>query len=187
MPDIQYVALLRGINVGGKNVIRMNELKAYFENMGFNSVVTYIQSGNVLFMSDVTDKAELEIKIEKALSEHFSAEIRLVLVTQAEIRKIVEEAPGGFGIEPEIYRYDVLFLKKPHSSAETVKTLKMKEGVDNARAGNGVLYFSRLISRASQSYLTKIIQMPVYKSITIRNWNTVIRLFALTDSGSERK
>lgn len=184
MPDIQYVALLRGINVGGKNVIRMNELKSYFENMGFSSVVTYIQSGNVLFRSPVTDKSRLEKKIEKELSEHFSAEIRLVLVTQEELREIVEEAPGGFGTEPESYRYDVLFLKEPHLSAETVKTLKMKEGVDNAWAGSGVLYFSRLIIRASQSYLTRIIQLPVYKNITIRNWNTVIKLAALTRAGN---
>ena len=185
MPGNQYIGLLRGINVGGKNIIRMTDLKMSLENMGYADVATYIQSGNILFSSGEKNKSKLEKLIEKGLSEQFGVNLRLVLVTPAHLGKIINEAPSGFGKEPENYRYDVLFLKEPLTSAEAIKDVSIKVGVDTADAGSGVLYFSRLISKAAQSHLSKIIQLPVYQNLTIRNWNTVTRLLALADIRSK--
>src|SRR5215212_328504 len=99
MADIQYLALLRGINVGGNNIIKMVDLKACFENIGFTKVATFIQSGNVLFRSAEKDKTKLTQKIEQGLSERFSYTSRLVVVTYKELKKAVERAPMGFGKE----------------------------------------------------------------------------------------
>jgi uncharacterized protein (DUF1697 family) len=181
MKDIQYLALLRGINVGGKNIIKMTDLKACFENMGFSDVTTYIQSGNVLFKSAENDKVKLSKKIEKELSARFDYSARLVTVTHKELKKTVDAAPRGFGSKPEKFRYDVIFLKEPLTPKEAMKSVSIREGVDAAYTGTHVLYFSRLISRASQSYLTKIISLPVYQSMTIRNWNTTTKLLALME------
>ncbi|MGD0710922.1 MAG: DUF1697 domain-containing protein [Bacteroidales bacterium] len=176
---IQYLALLRGINVGGNNIIKMTELKACFETMGFTDVATFIQSGNVLFKSTEKDKAKLTKKIEKTLSDNFNYKSLVVLTTYDQLETIVKKAPKGYGENPDEYRYDVLFLKEPLTSEVAIKTIKEREGVDKAYAGKGVLYFSRLISKAGQSYLTKIISLPVYKNITVRNWNTTTKLFEL--------
>ena len=184
MADTQYLALLRGINVGGKNIIKMTDLKACFEDMGFSSVVTYIQSGNVLFRSAEKDKLKLTDRIEKELSKRFDYPSRLVIVTHKELRKAIDGAPRGFCSEPDKYRYDVIFLKEPLTSKEALKSVSVKEGVDTAHAGDHVLYFSRLISRAAQSHLTKIISLPVYHSMTIRNWNTTTKLLALMEKES---
>jgi uncharacterized protein (DUF1697 family) len=181
MAETQYLALLRGINVGGKNIIKMTDLKACFESLGFSDVVTYIQSGNVLFKSADRDKARLTNRIEKELSEQFDYPSRLVTVTHKELRKAVDTAPRGFGSDPEKFRYDVIFLKEPLTPKDAMKNVSTKEGVDAAYTGEHVLYFSRLISRASQSHLTKIISMPVYQSMTIRNWNTTSKLLALME------
>jgi uncharacterized protein (DUF1697 family) len=181
MADIQYLALLRGINVGGKNIIKMTDLKACFESLGFSDVVTYIQSGNVLFKSAEKDKAKLTTKIEKELSARFDYSARLVTVTHEELRKTVDSAPRGFGGEPDKFRYDVIFLKEPLTPKEAMKSVSTKEGVDAAYAGEHVLYFSRLTSKATQSRLTKIISLPVYQSMTIRNWNTTTKLLALME------
>jgi uncharacterized protein (DUF1697 family) len=181
MKTIQYLALLRGINVGGKNIIKMVDLKACFESMGLLNVVTYIQSGNVLFQSDEKDKKVLTDKIEKGLSKTFKYEARLVIISYKELRDIVNEAPRGFGKDAETYRYDVIFLKEPLTSKEAMKSVKIKEGVDSAHAGKDALYFSRLIAKASSSYLTKIIGLPVYKNMTIRNWNTTTKLLAMME------
>ena len=97
MADTQYLALLRGINVGGNNIIKMADLKACFENMGFTEVVTFIQSGNVLFRSAEKDKTKLTKKIEQGLSERFSYKSRLVVVAHKELKKAVVEAPKEFG------------------------------------------------------------------------------------------
>ncbi len=178
---IQYLALLRGINVGGNNVIRMADLKACFERLGFTEVVTYIQSGNVLFDSTEKDSVRLEEKIEKALFQSFKFKPRVVLVTSRQLQEIVEQAPAGFGQKPEEYRYDVLFLKSPLTAAEAMKEISVKEGVDEAWAGRHALYFSRLISKASQSHLARIIALPIYPSITIRNWNSTSKLLSLME------
>jgi len=185
MADTQYLALLRGINVGGNNIIKMADLKACFENMGFTDVLTYIQSGNILFRSAEKDKTKLTQKIEQVLSERFSYKSRLVVVAHKELKKVVVGAPKGFGKELDKYRYDVIFLKEPLTPGEAMKNVSIKEGIDSAYAGASVLYFSRLISKASQSHLTKIIKLPVYQNMTIRNWNTTTKLLALMEKESE--
>jgi len=179
MIQIQYLALLRGINVGGNNIIKMTDLKTCFEAIGFMDVVTYIQSGNVLFKSDEQDMKRLTNKIEKVLSDSFNYKSLIVLLTYNQLETIIKQAPKDFGTKPEEYRYDVLFLKEPFISEEAIQSVKKREGVDNVYPGKDVLYFSRLISRAGQSYLTKIISLPVYQKMTIRNWNTTTRLFGL--------
>ena len=181
----QYVALLRGINVGGKNLIKMADLKACFESLGFQNVRTYIQSGNVLFDAEGSDQPGLTAQLEEALSVNFNYVSRLVLRSEAEMRQVVRRAPPGFGDDPATFRYDVIFLKEPMTAAEAMQSVSTKDGVDQAFAGKGVLYFSRLISRASSSHLTKIVSLPVYQSMTIRNWNTTTKLLQLMEAGSE--
>ena len=175
----QYLILLRGINVGGKNVIKMADLKAGFESMGFANVRTYIQSGNVLIDSAEKDKLLLTTKIEAGLSKRFNFQARVAVLSQKDLAGIVKSAPEGFGADDEKFRYDVIFLKEPLTAKEAMQSVKVREGVDTAHAGKQALYFSRLISRASQSYLTKIIGMPVYQNMTIRNWNTTTKLLEL--------
>jgi len=178
----QYAALLRGINVGGNNLIKMTALKACFEALGFSEVRTYIQSGNVLFHTSETEPARLTNHIEEALSKTFNYFSRVVLRSDEKMKDIVTTAPEGFGSDPASYRYDVIFLKEPLTAAEAMQSVTTKEGVDQAFAGNGVLYFSRLISKATQSRLARIITMPVYQSMTIRNWNTTTRLLAMMEA-----
>jgi uncharacterized protein (DUF1697 family) len=182
MTEFKYLALLRGINVGGKNIIKMTDLKSCFEIMGFSDVVTYIQSGNILFKYPEKDKIKLTAKIEKALSLKFNYESKAVLVTYDELKTAVKKAPNGFGKSPDKFRYDVIFLKEPLTAKDAIKIVSMKEGVDTAGAGKFVLYFSRLISKASQSRLAKIISHPHYKFMTIRNWNTTTKLLEMMTS-----
>lgn len=178
-PGNKHVALLRGINVGGNNIIKMSDLIRCFEGMGFKDVSTYIQSGNVLFRTSEEDIITLTNGIEKELSERFSYSSKIVVITHKQMTHIVEDAPDRFGQEPERYRYDVLFLKDPLTSMEVMEKLKPREGVDKAFRGDKAVYFSRLISRASQSRLTKVNSLAIYKNITVRNWNTTVRLLQM--------
>jgi uncharacterized protein (DUF1697 family) len=177
----QYVALLRGINVGGNNLIKMAELKACFEKQGFRGVATYIQSGNVLFTSGDSGN-ELCRRIEAVLTKTFDYRASVVLRTRKQLKDIVERAPDGFGAQPAKYRYDVIFLKAPLTATTAMKSVLTRPGVDQAHAGSGVLYFSRLISKASQSRLSKIVSLPIYQNMTIRNWNTTTKLLQLMDA-----
>lgn len=176
-----YVALLRGINVGGKNLIRMTDLKACFEDHGFESVATYIQSGNVLFETGDSSPVQLAERIEGMLVASFDYRASVVVRTRKQLRSVVEQAPDGFGTQPARYRYDVLFLKPPLGAPATIRLVPTNAGVDQVHAGPGVLYFSRLISRASQSRLSRIVSMPIYQNMTLRNWNTTMTLLQMMD------
>jgi uncharacterized protein (DUF1697 family) len=193
MADVRYVALLRGINVGGNNVIRMADLRACFEGLGFSGVETYIQSGNVVFAARSSaarssaarssaarsSQAQLALAIEKALSNTFAYSSRIVLLSAAELSAVVLQAPPGFGTQADKYRYDVIFPKAPLTPAEALPQLSTKPGVDVVLAGDQALYFRRLIARATQSRLSKLTQLPLYQTVTVRNWNTTTRLLEM--------
>src|SRR5512145_1736897 len=106
----RYVVLLRGVNVGGKNLIGMPALKAAFEAQGFTDVVTYIQSGNVVVSSSERGNALLP-RIEAGLSKAFNYTATVVLLSRTQLRRVIESAPAGFGERPALHRYDVLFLR----------------------------------------------------------------------------
>ena len=178
----RYVALLRGINVGGNNLIKMMALKACFEAQGFRDVATYLQSGNVVFTASGQGAASLTARVEAALCATFKYPASVVLRSRKQIQDIVARAPRGFGTQPARYRYDVIFLKAPLSASAAIKGFPIKPGVDEVHAGTGVLYVSRLISRASQSRISKLVAMPIYPSVTIRNWNTTSAVLRLLDA-----
>jgi uncharacterized protein (DUF1697 family) len=174
-----YVALLRGINVGGKNIIKMADLRACFEEHGYDDVATYIQSGNVVFGKRGARAADLTRAIEEMLAARFSYEATVMLLSRPQLKKIVSSAPAGFGEEPELYRYDVIFLQAGLTPKAALANVATNPNVDTAHAGPGALYFSRLISKASKSRLSKLASKPVYQRMTIRNWNTTTKLLSM--------
>jgi uncharacterized protein (DUF1697 family) len=179
MITTRYVALLRGINVGGNNIIKMTALRAHFERHGHAEVRTYIASGNVLFSARQGTKAALVKALEAALSREFSYESRLVILSARELERVIRDAPRGFGTEPKKYRYDVLFVKEPLTPKRALAEVPTKPGVDEAHAGKHALYFRRLIDKASQSQLARVVGLPIYRNLTIRNWNTTLKLAEL--------
>lgn len=179
MANGRHVALLRGINVGGKNVIPMADLRAAFEALGFDGVDSYIQSGNVLFTAPRATPAALGRTIERALKKTFAYDGRVLVLSADALAEVVAQAPRGFGQEPTRYRYDVLFALAPLAATEALAQLAPKPGVDAAEAGHHALYFRRVIARAAQSRLTRLTSLPAYQHLTVRNWNTTTKLHAL--------
>ena len=175
----RYVALLRGINVGGKNLIKMPALAECFEANGFEDVATYIQSGNVMFSAPSTRAAELIVRIENMLVATFELPIKVVVRSRAQMGSIVQRAPAGYGTKPKLYRYDVVYLKPPLDAKTAMRSVSIKPGVDEAHPGVGVLYFSRLESRATQSHLNRTASVPAYQNMTLRTWNTTTKLLEL--------
>src|SRR6266566_606486 len=112
----RYVALLRGINVGGNNVIRMADLRDYLEADGFDDVRTYIQSGNVVFTASGS-AATLTARLERTLIAGFGYEATAAVRSAQQFRAIVDAAPQGFGVDRERYRSDVIFVMPPLTPA----------------------------------------------------------------------
>ncbi len=178
---MRYLALLRGINVGGNNLIPMAALRAWFEEAGATNVATYIQSGNVLFDGGRTGASRWSEIAEAGLSSRFGYTARVVVRSEPELRAIVAQAPRDFGLAPNRYRYDAIFLRPPLLAGEALEHIQTREGVDTVHPGDGVLYFARLIERVSQTYLTRLVGQPIYKEMTIRNWRTTTALLQMLD------
>ena len=92
-----YIALLRGINISGKNKIIMSELKASFVELGYSEVSTYLNSGNVVFLSDVDDSKVISNTIRLMIKKQFELEIPVFIISQEELKDILNNAPNWWG------------------------------------------------------------------------------------------
>ena len=176
---VRQLALIRGINVGGKNVVRMAELRAAFEQLGLDDVVSYIQTGNVFFRAPRQKRADLAARIESGLSDRLGVALKVVVLTEPRLRSVVDDAPAGFGGED--FKCDVIFLRPPLLVRTALAAIETREEIDQVWTGPEVLYFSRLAARASGSRLSNFVMAPEYQEVTIRSWRTVTKLAAMLE------
>ncbi len=176
-----YVVLMRGINVGGKNKIPMAVLKQILDENGFEEVMTYIQSGNVILRSNLEPEV-LAARIEEVLPGNFALDgsVKIVAFEHHTYKDIVANAPRVFGSDPDHYRDNVLFLMG-YSPEQAMEQVDPREGVDQVWAGRNALYFRNSKADASKSHLSRIVQKPMYQFVTIRNWNTTRKLLELLE------
>lgn len=177
---MKYAVLLRGINVGGKNKLPMAELRKCLEGLGYTQVSTYIQSGNVIIESDKSANG-IQAQIEEALPHSFQLDselIKVLVLTREQLQAIVDSKPPGFGEQPDKYHSDVIFLMGI-DTATARAVFAPREGVDTVWPGTAVIYSQRLSALRTKSRLNKIIGTSAYRSMTIRNWNTVTKLLSL--------
>jgi uncharacterized protein (DUF1697 family) len=177
---MKYVAFLRGINVGGKCIMKMAAVRRCLEDAGFKQVTTYIQSGNVIVDTDERMPAVVTRRIEAALSVTFAYEAKVVLRSQAQLKSVVAGAPAAWSQGDHFRRY-VAFLRPPVTARQAVREVPVKDGVDTISAGTGVLYMSTLLTALNKSALTKLVSRPIYQDMTIRNHSTCVKILALMD------
>lgn len=174
---MQYVALLRGINVGGKSIVGMARLKVLFEELGHTSVKTYINSGNVLFSSTLKN-VEITHDIEKAIEKTFGFRVFVLIVEAGSIHDIIKSVPKTWTNDSE-YKTDVLFLWKSIDSKDVLKKISIKPTIDTVQYISGAVVWHVKRTDVTRSGLLKIVGTPLYKQVTIRNINTVRKLATL--------
>jgi uncharacterized protein (DUF1697 family) len=182
-----YVILMRGINVGGKNRVPMADLKTYLEELGFANVSTYIASGNVVLESNMRPD-KIRTRIEGALTKSFELDselIKVLVLSRRQFQAVIDNKPKGFGDQPKKYHSDAVFLMDIDAD-QAMSIFSPHEGVDKVWPGDGVIYSQRLSAQRTKSRLNRIIASPLYKSMTIRSWNTTTKLLdLLKDVGRE--
>jgi uncharacterized protein (DUF1697 family) len=177
-----YVALLRAVNVGGRNIMSMAALQQCLERLGLINVRTFIQSGNVIFETGETSAAKLTRRIEGAVSTALGIDSRIVLLSQAQLKTIVAEAPAGWARSSDLRR-NIAFLRPAVTASHALKQVEAKPGVDSVTAGEGVLYMATVMSGVPKSGLRKLIRMPAYREMTIRTYGTCQKILALMEGG----
>jgi uncharacterized protein (DUF1697 family) len=168
---MKYVALLRGINVGGNNIIKMTDLQKVFETAGYTNVKTVIQSGNVIFESRETDKEIITGRLEAVLSKAFQYSSKVVIRSHKEMTRIISEVPKIWNQKNDVRSY-ILFIKEPVTENEVASEVEVTEGIDSIKTGIGVVYMTTKMEGLTKSKFSKIIGKKVYKDVTMRNYKT---------------
>ncbi len=171
MRHITYVALLRGINVGGNNIMSMADLRVRFEALGYANVTTYINSGNIIFRSPETDPRKLEAAIEAALPKA----VAVLVFSLSQISDVVNNVPKSWhGLVQQ--KCNVIFLHHSIDSARILDGLQPKSGIEELHYHPGVLFWSAQTSQLTKSNMIKLSSNPIYKYMTIRIYNTVRKI-----------
>lgn len=171
----KYIALLRGINVGGNNKVEMSKLKKSFESLGYEKVSTYINSGNIFFEVKEKDRIKLVEEIEKALKKDFKLELRVVIRAVGDIKKICNKVPSDWKNDDE-QRTEVLFLWDEFDNKSTLKLINNNPDVDNLIYISSAIVWNVARVNYSKSGMRKFIGTKVYKNMTGRNINTVRKI-----------
>ena len=177
----RYVALLRGINVGGKNVIPQQALRSSFAELGFEDVRTYIQSGNVLFQSQEKSIKSLTGIIEQKLSDRFSYPACAVVVSRRKYAAAVQKAPVSWGLTDD-WKHNALFTLSEITPRQVLAQLPAPRlDIESVAVGPGVLFWSASKRQLAKTTMTKLAAAAAYQKLTVRNHRTVLRLRELLD------
>lgn len=172
-----YVALLRGINVGGNRPIKMAALREVFEKMGFEHVETVLNSGNVIFSSAEADMGVLEQRIRPQLFEQFGHDRPVMLRTIDEIRDIVRADPFKQVTVTEDTRLYVTFItEEPEGGLQLPYQSPEKDMRILALSGGAVFSAVTLSPQRGTTELMKIIDTEFGREVTTRNWNTILKI-----------
>jgi len=175
---MRYVALLRGINVGGNTMIKMVELKSTFEKLGFKDVDSYINSGNLAFDAAKASEEKICTKIEKAIEKDFGKAIPVMIREQSSIKKILDNNPFHGAYESHKLMH-VLFMKNEMPD-EKQELLKAAESENEKFEVRGLEIYALLKQGVADSLLGKgFIDKKLKVPVTGRNWRTVEKLAEL--------
>jgi uncharacterized protein (DUF1697 family) len=177
---VTYVALLRGINVGGRNPVDMKRLQAVFEETGMTSVKTYINSGNVIFASRMRSLQRLAARLEAAIEAAFGFEIKVVVRDRRMMTAIVEALPEDWKDDAST-KCDVMFLWDEVDAPSVLDALSFDPDREAVRYVPGAVLWCVDRSYLTRSRMLKVAGTALYKRMTVRNCNTVRKLLELME------
>jgi len=169
------VALLRGINVGGKTLVKMADLRTCLEELGLGQVSTYIASGNVLFESDEKDTAKLTATIESAIEQHFELPVKVVVLDRKTYARIVKAIPRSW-VGDATMRANVAFVRPGTDAKQVVRDLEPDPAIEEVKAVDGAILWATRRDSLNRSAMRKLIAGAAYKELTVRNLNTTLKL-----------
>jgi len=179
-----FVALLRGVNVGGNNMISMSSLKKSFEALGFPHVTTYINSGNIVFTTKEKDARKLEKRIEQMLSKEYELGSRVVVRSLPEMEQLVKDLPRSWSADSR-WRYNVIFLRHSIDSEAILADLPANSDIEEIVYRPGALLWSAQATEMNRTNLAKLSSRKVFQDMTVRNLNTTNKLCDLMKKVSD--
>lgn len=180
---MKYIALFRGINVGGKHIVKMNDLKQFLFDLGLQQVQTYIQSGNAIFETTL-DAVKVQKMIHTGFAERFEFESSVIIRSLDEIAELIAGLPitaaeleHAQACDPKVEHLYVYFLDQPPEQAQIDSICNGYSGEDMVRAGAKEVYLLCHSSIRDSKLATRTAKL--FESATVRNWKTVQKLYEM--------
>ncbi len=175
------ISMLRGVNLGGHNRVKMDALRALYESLALRDVETYVQSGNVIFRTEGRELVRLRTRIEDGIEKSFGFHSDVIIRTPAELRDVVKKNPFAArrGIDPK--RLAVTFLASDPGKEAREKLLGMKTEPEELRIEGRELYTYYPNGMARPKLTWPVIERALKTSGTARNWNTVTKLLDMAE------
>jgi len=175
-----YTALLRGINVGGKNKLSMQALRSCFERAGMSDVETYIASGNVVFRNTTSSVPIIRKTLEQAILDEFALDIKVLVIDLGSFQHILDAIPPDWSNDKE-QKSDVMFLWKKDDNEGILEKILTAQGIDTVIYTPGAVLWHVPRSMQSRSRMNRLVGTALYKNMTIRNVNTVRKIALMLD------
>lgn len=177
---MKYIALLRGINISGKNKIAMIELKKEFANLGYKEVTTYLNSGNVIFESDIDYKNEIKNNIQLMIKDKFDFDIPTYVMTSHELEELINHSPDWWGKDDKDIYDNIIFIIPPITYNEIFNTIGFPNEYEKIKEyKNNIFWSFDLKNYRKSNWWSKTASTDVSNKITIRTANTMRKVLEI--------
>lgn len=177
---MEYAALLRGVNVGGNKLIKMDQLRALCESLGLSGAQTYLQSGNVVFRSEEKNREKLAQRIEGGIEKKFEFAARVVVRSSVDLRRVIAKNPFKAAKTPNLSSFLVMFLDGKPALQAFAELRGSYKGPEEMHLAGEELYIYYTNGVGKSKLTNDLIQRKLQVTGTARNWNTVQALLELT-------
>ena len=174
-----YIALLRAINVGGRNLIAMADLRALFESLGYSGVQTLLQSGNVVFGAKPLASAKLERRLEDEIAKAGKLNVEVCVRAAPEWKELVAKNPFPREAKQDPARFVAMCLKAAPARARLMELRAAIRGPETIELVGRALYAVYPNGQGTSKLTNGLIESKLQTRGTARNWNTVLKLAAL--------
>ena len=177
---MKYIALLRGINISGKNKVAMSELKKEFTNLGFKEVITYLNSGNVVFESDINDKKTIKKDIQLMIKNKFEFDIPIYVITSQELEELIDHSPEWWGKDNKEIYDNIIFIIPPATYDKVYNTIGSPNEYEKIQEyKNNIFWSFDLKNYRKSNWWSKTASTEISNSITIRTANTMKKILEI--------
>ena len=177
---MKYIALLRGINISGKNKVAMSELKKEFTNLGFKEVITYLNSGNVVFESDIKDKKTIKNDIQSMIKNKFEFDIPVFILNMQELEELLNHSPEWWGKDDKEIYNNLIFIIPPTTFKEVFDTIGSQNEYEKIQEyKNNIFWSFDLKNYRKSNWWSKTASTEISNSITIRTANTIKKILEI--------
>jgi len=175
----KYLSILRGINVSGQKIIKMDSLKSLFEIQNFSNVKTYIQSGNIIFCSEINNKIKVEQRVEKIINDKYNFTVPAIILSYNDLQNIITNNPFSQNGNFDFSKLYVTFLKTAPDKSLAKNILNIASSSDQFEFLNNSIYLYCPNGYGKTKFNNNFFENKLNVSATTRNWKTINKLLEI--------